>query len=452
MANDNRDLREVPYFPGGGGGGGEGYPYTPTIPPDGAPPGWYSPFYPPPTAPDISLPGNVAPDVPPPSSGSTPVGGTFADPGGGLGPLYSPGSGNLSSSELDRLLGERSPGSGVGILATISGIFKGTYRRPSLRTVASRGIRELVRAGLERLTTPRPPIGPIITRPGLPVMYEPPARRFIPLPGILGALVYSDYVLRPTTLGRGDLTPYEVKYYGLNPIDPRRYGQPIGAGPSPFPLGQPVNVALNRVLGQLGGPTPELPRELTPREVLRGVIRDIAEGTTPGQIYQGLGLGGPRPEEYGPPAKSPTPVPATEVGKVPGVPQVPQTTIPQGPGQARARRRARRNQIIRFGLGSVAIGSLLELARDSSSGPQPSGAATPSPSIGESQTVTPVPAPLTALNSGFVGFGAGDVGYCQPRPRGPRRKCLQRAPVKWSGGPRKGKSAGTRCIRFGSRK
>lgn len=66
-----------------------------------------------------------------------------------------------------------------------------------------------------------------------------------------------------------------------------------------------------------------------------------------------------------------------------------------------------------------------------------------------------------ALRSSLVGSssavqvapgGAGAWGtssqYCEPRPRGPRRKCLQRAPVRFSGGPRKGKAAGTKCIRY----
>lgn len=69
----------------------------------------------------------------------------------------------------------------------------------------------------------------------------------------------------------------------------------------------------------------------------------------------------------------------------------------------------------------------------------------------------------SALRSSLIGSssavqvapgGAGAWGtstssqYCEPKPRGPRRKCLQRAPVRFSGGPRKGKAAGTKCIRY----
>jgi hypothetical protein len=55
-------------------------------------------------------------------------------------------------------------------------------------------------------------------------------------------------------------------------------------------------------------------------------------------------------------------------------------------------------------------------------------------------------------------FGAGgwgtstSTGECTPPKRGPRRKCLQRAPVKFSAGPKKGKAAGSKCLRFSARK
>lgn len=36
---------------------------------------------------------------------------------------------------------------------------------------------------------------------------------------------------------------------------------------------------------------------------------------------------------------------------------------------------------------------------------------------------------------------------CEPKRRKKQRKCLARAPLVWAGGPKKGKPAGTRCIR-----
>lgn len=59
-------------------------------------------------------------------------------------------------------------------------------------------------------------------------------------------------------------------------------------------------------------------------------------------------------------------------------------------------------------------------------------------------------APVTLVGGG--GWGSTSSQYCTPRPRGPRRKCLQRAPVRYSGGPRKGKAAGTKCIRYATAK
>jgi hypothetical protein len=52
--------------------------------------------------------------------------------------------------------------------------------------------------------------------------------------------------------------------------------------------------------------------------------------------------------------------------------------------------------------------------------------------------------------SGFGGAGA--AAYCTPRSSGPRRKCLERAPVAWRSGSRRGKAAGTKCIRYAQRR
>lgn len=72
--------------------------------------------------------------------------------------------------------------------------------------------------------------------------------------------------------------------------------------------------------------------------------------------------------------------------------------------------------------------------------------------------------PITAGNTAATtyaspqasGAGAWGGGWgsqtCEPAKRGPRRKCLERAAVKWSGGRRKGKAAGSKCLRFSTRK
>lgn len=73
---------------------------------------------------------------------------------------------------------------------------------------------------------------------------------------------------------------------------------------------------------------------------------------------------------------------------------------------------------------------------------------------------TPIaPAPLTRFEASpvsyFGGFGLTPPGGsasqrcdCKPKRRKPARRCLERAPVRWAGGRYKGKSAGTRCVRW----
>jgi len=60
------------------------------------------------------------------------------------------------------------------------------------------------------------------------------------------------------------------------------------------------------------------------------------------------------------------------------------------------------------------------------------------------------PSPVGYSSFGFA--GGADAPYCQPRARGPRRKCLERAPVAYRSGARKGKPAGTKCVRYAARR
>jgi hypothetical protein len=65
----------------------------------------------------------------------------------------------------------------------------------------------------------------------------------------------------------------------------------------------------------------------------------------------------------------------------------------------------------------------------------------------------PVPGGSVAPNVGSFalgGYGAS-VGDCGCGPRGPRRKCLERAPVAWRSGRNKGKAAGSKCVRYAQR-
>jgi hypothetical protein len=67
--------------------------------------------------------------------------------------------------------------------------------------------------------------------------------------------------------------------------------------------------------------------------------------------------------------------------------------------------------------------------------------------------VPTTPGPGTAPNVGSFALGSysGPVGDCGCGPRGPRRKCLERAPVAWRSGRNKGKAAGSKCVRYAQR-
>jgi hypothetical protein len=434
-----------------------GQPYVPL---PGQDPGEFS-------APQI-FPGAPAPgsepSVLPPSipggPGLTPGGTEALFPGApfGGGPVgYYPGRGKLSQRELRRLVGEQAPGIGLAaIMGGIDKIFASVRRRPSARTIITRAVREGFRLGrdvAERVIKgPVPPL-PEVLDPTLKRLTGPVAKVPIYLRyGLLGEAFGWYMLLKPHTLGPGDLTPDQVKYYGLNPlpekaIDPRFPARYIGTGPSPFPLGQPVNVGLDRVLGRLPKQTPDLPRELTPREQLRQVLQDIATGQTPDilrmQREGGTGRMIDQGTEVGPQ------IPPAATGPVQGVPQV-QVGGPQ------ARRGGAARPRIGLGIGAIATGLVLESIRRGGSrrGPEPGATFTPVETSQPGIVPTPAPTPLTTFNtvslqSGFVGGGGAE---CNCAPRGPRRKCLQRGPVKWSGGPRKGKAAGSKCIRFAARR
>lgn len=130
--------------------------------------------------------------------------------------------------------------------------------------------------------------------------------------------------------------------------------------------------------------------------------------------------------------------------------QWPMPATPAAPAKAATPTSSTRNRLWQWIAVGLGVGGLSSRSSRSSSTVDPlsSGALT---SLEE------------ALRTSLVGSssqvqvapgGAGAWGttsssqYCQPKPRGPRRKCLQRAPVRFSGGPRKGKSAGTKCIRY----
>lgn len=77
--------------------------------------------------------------------------------------------------------------------------------------------------------------------------------------------------------------------------------------------------------------------------------------------------------------------------------------------------------------------------------------AIPAPGVG----VAPAPIPLTGFNTAALPYAATQARTrrcrcpkCKQKKRKKARPCLARAPLVWAGGPKKGKPAGTRCIRF----
>jgi hypothetical protein len=72
-------------------------------------------------------------------------------------------------------------------------------------------------------------------------------------------------------------------------------------------------------------------------------------------------------------------------------------------------------------------------------------------------TPIPTPTPLTPFQPSVQSFGPPAVRtrtrtkecHCdKPKKRKKARECAARAPLRWAGGPKKGKPAGTRCYAF----
>src|SRR5262245_41143230 len=419
----------------GGGGGGTVTPEPPTE----APPPPSVPFFPP-------SPGQGSVEISAPSA--------FG------GPIYFPGSGNLSERELARRLGEQ-PSNDVLAILGIKGIFRGTYRRPSTITVIRRAARVVISRAIDALRVVNVP-----EKAGLPIrVLEAAPRSIFPYIARLGGIVGG--VLYPSSLSPNDvLYPPEVFHRPPDPRDllPRErlrredrdrvtdpFRQPGGQSTTPTPAPQvprPPAATLpdpnfrgfirKLAQGELADLTEELACEQIP--VLCGPMRAQRERykREADRLRQGAAMGPPMPTSSpSSPASSPTQInlPGSQTGSQTGAPPAPRITVRWG-------------QIA----GAIGAGLVIEALR-------PTTPIISSPITTESQTVTPQlptptvsPAPITATSAVFYGGSFSGSEYCTPAPRGPRRKCLERGPVKWSGGRRKGKSAGTKCIRFANRR
>lgn len=133
--------------------------------------------------------------------------------------------------------------------------------------------------------------------------------------------------------------------------------------------------------------------------------------------------------------------------------------VQQGPTPP-APKRGKRIAGVSTGLGRMpwpvvgVLGGVVATAiiRRQQGGGSPAGSPIASgPTIGlpPAPTVSPIQSPL--LVGGYGGSFGGSTAFCEPRARGPRRKCLERAPVAWRSGRNKGKAAGTKCVRRAAR-
>ena len=389
------------------------------------------------TGPDVTAPAQAAP--PPPTTPAPAAEVPFVPVGIGQGPV---------PPDVSAALGEPAvPWAGLGGITV--NLFKLAARRrvPRASTVITR---ELVRmasrvpGALYRLLTTSP-LSPSRALVPLAEAASPVVGIGVRAFGLIGGVLY------PTALGVSTLGPKDIRalsgYIELKQHVP-------GAPRTLFEeLGLPRNVpGIRPLITPSSAPPPDLtpPTNLVPpgvgryspwrseferrlRERVQRSKRALEQRLT---VPQNPEAGPPSPRPFVPPESNPIDL-SRAVGqlgqKPPPAPKRP-PAFQIHPGLV---------------LGSLAGGWAIQqlLYGGGSTVAAPPAIVAPSP------VQSPVPVAnlgLTAFNAGFVG-SAGTTG-CTCKPRGPRRKCLQRAPVRWSGGPRKGRAAGTRCIRYATRK
>ena len=342
----------------------------------------------------------------------------------------SPFVGPLTPGQLSQVLGESGTGwGGWGVAAASFGDFLFKKRRAPRLSRFERGVRAGSRA-LERalvnaaMRVIRGPPAEVLSKSRAMVRYVAPTARFA-----FGRVLGLASLAIPSRLDPGN-----APWGGLYPQDiaPVKW---IGERLPTMPT------APGRSLGELLKPMPRpnfdtyIPQSRTIPELIREAARNAVRSAVADRLGVDVDtLVGP---------------PAPRGATLPGGRNVPQINLP-GPGQIPTPATPKRP--IRWGLGTGAIvaGLLVEGLQSARFHRQSGLANMPVPITNIIPTPTPIaPVPLTSASPATLGFGSyGAGGYCEPRPRGPRRKCLQRAPVRYSGGPRKGKAAGTKCIQY----
>ena len=438
-----------PFFPGAGGGGGSGGTGTPDpyyAPPE---PGEQFPGYNPyffPAPPSVGSPEPTSPPGPDPGtppaeqppgigfpSGPTP---SWVDYGASVfGSIFGPRRrAPQTTPQLERqLLNRYLRGLGRFVGDYMRGGGASTPQAPLRPLSSSRELTRYVSRPVARVLQAAPRFGAGIASRllgGLGLFLYPSAiepdrftqAEMLERAGMLPLPPLPDYYIPPRVV----LAPPPREYRDLGFrffLDKERAGLGNNYG---------YQWLLSQVPGLRGpeqGPPP-------PNTVLRSV--------GPGQM---ISTGLPQP---GPTAPTPeqTPVQQTSQSSAPQQILAPRSTTGKGS--------RRRQRLFTFG----GLGTLILLIEAN----QRRGGGSPSPIIPGAPVPVPVPTPtptatpstptLTPFNPVLLGFSGGGAGgdECNCAPRGPRRKCLQRAPVKFTGGPRKGRPAGTKCIKFSARR
>lgn len=166
-----------------------------------------------------------------------------------------------------------------------------------------------------------------------------------------------------------------------------------------------------------------------------------------------------------PPLPSPTAFPPPVVRPAPTSPPVP-APAPSAPAPRTTGQSQRTRARALSGLPRILLSALFSRSTPRSRLTLPQfAAATGAPSSPlpmPTPLPLPLPLPLTSLNTITASFSPPSTPtrtrtrecHCDDRPKKPkkRRPCEARGQLVWASGPKKGKPAGSRCIRFGARR
>ena len=293
--------------------------------------------------------------------------------------------------------------------------------------------------------------------------------RGIGVAGGIGVIVGS---MIPRTMGDGSLSPaqrelerdraYDALKFPQDPREPGYINRRIGIPNAEFPLGREGNVSVGSRYTPFPAfpePGPYIPQD---RSSMSDELKALVRGKVVDAVRDRTGITLPTPTDIGPPRPT-TSSPSSSSSRSSSSTPTPATTTSSS-SRSRSGPGALPTGLplyLAIGLIGVVVPGLF---RRGGSQTRSSGITNnlPAPTTPGSQPVTPttpeLTPTLTPLIGGSVGFpsiygsSSSSSGYCEPKPRGPRRKCLERAPVKYSGGRRKGKAAGTKCLRWEARK